>query len=133
MKLLYKIPLPLFLCLLFSCGEEKRTEPASAKPEPKIAKTVPAVYVIDTDHAFSMHQDTVCYNDHIFTGFRYSLYPNGDTASLRSYFNGVEEGTQRAWYPNKQLSEERFYINGRKEGLHRKWWPDGKPKMVFEG
>ena len=114
---------------LVSCKEEKKEPP---KPEPKIAKTVPPVYINAADPRFNNHQDTVYYQDKKFTGFRVGLYPNGDTAQLQSYFNGVEEGEQRAWYPNKQLSEERFYINGKKEGLHKKWWPDGAAKMYFE-
>ena len=113
---------------LISCTVDKKPEP---KPEPKIAKTVPAVYVNDADPGFSKHQDTVYYQDKKFTGFRVALYPGGDTAQLQSYFNGVEEGEQKAWYPDKQLAEQRFYINGKKEGLHQKWWPDGKQKMYF--
>ncbi|MBI5858213.1 MAG: toxin-antitoxin system YwqK family antitoxin [Sphingobacteriales bacterium] len=112
---------------LLSCRQKNET----TKPEIKIAKTVPTEYRNATDSNFSNHQDTVYYRDKFFTGFRYVLYPNGDTAVLQSYFNGVEEGTQKKWHPNKQLAEKRFYINGRKEGLHQSWWPDGKPKFVF--
>ncbi len=115
--------------MLNSCGEANKPLP---KPEPKIAKTVPLVYHNDQDPGFSKHQDTVYYQDKKFTGFRVTMFPGGDTAQLQSYFNGVEEGEQKAWYPNKQLAEQRFYINGKKEGLHQKWWPDGKPKMYFE-
>jgi antitoxin component YwqK of YwqJK toxin-antitoxin module len=117
--------------ILNSCasGDEKTSTP---KPEPKIAKTVPATYIPVSDSGFVNHQDTVYYQGKFFTGYRYELYPNGDTAVLQSYFNGVEEGTQKKWYPNKQLAEERFYINGKKEGIHRGWWPDGKPKFEFE-
>jgi hypothetical protein len=99
--------------------------------EPKIAKTVPAVFVNAADTGFEEHNDTVYYKQQFFTGFRFSLYVNGDTASLQSYFNGREEGWQKKWYPGKQLSEERFYINGKKEGTHRGWWPGGKPKFIF--
>jgi len=119
-----------FSFLLFACSEAKKNEPE--KPEPRIAKTVPPVYVNTDDTGFSKHQDTVLYRNKYFTGFRFALRPNGDTAALQSYFNGVEEGVQRTWFPNRQLAEERFYINGRKEGIHQKWWPDGKPKMYFE-
>ena len=99
--------------------------------KPRIAKTVPLVYVNASDSGFSMHQDTVYYHHTLFTGYRYGQYENGDTAFIQSYFNGVEEGTQKQWYSNKQLEEKRFYINGRKEGVHRGWWPNGKPKFYF--
>lgn len=100
-------------------------------PEPKIAKTVPPVYKNASDKYLTKHQDTIYYKDQFFTGYRFSLYPNGDTAVLDSYFNGVEEGFQKKWYPNRQLLEERFYINGKKEGSHKCWWPDGKEKLYF--
>lgn len=119
----------LILVLIASCKEKKAAAPVV---EPKIAKTVPPVYIKVGDSGFTNHQDTVYYKDKFFTGYRYGLYENGDTAFLQSYFNGVEEGTQRKWYPGKQMAEERFYINGKKEGSHSTWWPDGKQKMVFE-
>ena len=113
---------------LSSCNLNEVAVPA----EPKIAKTVPLNFIKFTDTSFSSHQDTLFYGNTFFTGYRYSLYDNGDTALLQSFFNGVEEGTQKKWYANRQLAEERFYINGKKEGIHRSWWPDGKPKMYFE-
>ena len=118
----------IFLFGIASCSTKKKDVFA----EPKIAKTVPANYINATDTRFSNHQDTLYYGNSFFTGYRYSLYPNGDTASLQSYFNGVEEGIQQKWHPNKQLAEKRFYINGKKEGIHQGWWPDGKQKFYFE-
>lgn len=115
---------------IYSCSEKKQDIQVRV-PEIKIAKTVPAVYINETDKGFSKHQDTVYYKDRFFTGYRFGLYPNGDTGVLQSYFNGVEEGTQKRWYPNRRLLEERFYINGKKEGTHRGWWPDGKEKICF--
>lgn len=117
--------------LFYSCDEKKPGIQISVT-EIKIAKTVPPVYKESSDNNFSQHQDTVFYNNQFFTGFRFTLYPNGDTAVLQSYFNGVEEGMQKKWYPDKQLQEERFYINGKKEGIHKGWWPDGKEKFIFE-
>ena len=122
-----------FLLFLFlvSCNTKKTETIIEAMPEIKIAKTVPSVYVNTNDNNLTKHQDTIFYKDKFFTGFRYTLYPNSDTAVLQSYFNGVEEGTQKKWYPNRQLQEERFYINGKKEGIHKGWWPDGKEKFLF--
>ncbi len=120
--------LPAFF---YSCGEKKQ-DIRIATPEIKIAKTVPPVYLNESDKNFSKHQDTIFYKQQFFTGYRVALYPNGDTAVLQSYFNGVEEGYQKKWYPNHQLQEERFYINGKKEGFHKGWWPNGKEKILFE-
>ncbi len=111
-----------------SCNEKRE----AISPEPRLAKTVPPVYKKNTDSGFTNHQDTVYYDGRFFTGYRYGVYENGDTAVLQSYFNGVEEGRQKKWYENRQLAEERFYINGKKEGEHKGWWPDRKPKFIFE-
>lgn len=123
----------IYFIFLFmaSCAGKKKDVFFSGEKDIKIAKTVPGNYIKATDNRFTYHQDTVYYDDHFFTGYRYLLYQNGDTALLQSYFNGVEEGSQKKWYPNKQLAEERFYINGMKEGVHRSWWPDRKQKMYF--
>lgn len=112
-----------------ACSTKQQT--VAPQKELMIAKTVPANYRPAGDSSFKMHQDTVYYGDHYFTGYRYSLYENGDTAELQSYFNGVEEGFQKRWYPNRQPAALRFYINGKKEGTHQTWWEDGKPKMSF--
>ena len=121
-----------FLCfIIFSCKEENKKDAELIK-EIKIAKTVPLVYLNEVNKDFSKQQDTVYYKNQFFTGYRFNLYPNGDTAVLQSYFNGVEEGRQKKWYPNHQLQEERFYINGKKEGFHKGWWPNGKEKILFE-
>jgi antitoxin component YwqK of YwqJK toxin-antitoxin module len=119
-----------FVLIIVSCN--RTNEAKENKPEPKIAKTVPANYVKSNDAGFVTHEDTVYCRDKYFTGYQFSLYPNADTEFVKSYFNGVEEGIQKKWYSNKQLAEERFYINGKKEGTHQGWWPDGKQKFIFE-
>ena len=121
------IPGYILIFIFISCNNKKQTI-----AEIKIAKTVPANYVNANDDGFVKHKDTVYYQDKYFTGYQFSIYPNGDTEFIKGYFNGVEEGLQKKWYPNKQLSEERFYINGKKEGIHKGWWPDGKQKFIFE-
>lgn len=102
------------------------------KMEIKIAKTVPPIFINGDDPRFLKKQDTVYFENNYFTGNQFGQYPSGDTAYIRSYFNGVEEGFQQKWYPNKELAEKRFYINGKKEGIHQGWWPDGKLKFFFE-
>ena len=117
-----------FLFSIVSCSTKKKVFDV----EPRISKTVPLNLFNYSDDRFSNHQDTVYFGNIFFTGYRYFLYSNGDTALLQSYFNGVEEGMQQKWYPNKQLAEKRFYINGKKEGIQQGWWPDGKQKYYFE-
>jgi antitoxin component YwqK of YwqJK toxin-antitoxin module len=120
------------LCFLFfSCQQNNKNDNEIIK-EIRIAKTIPNVFINASDKNLTKQQDTLLYHQHLLTGIVFSLFPNGDTASIQSYFNGVEEGFQKKWYPNHQIAEERFYINGKKEGIHKGWWPDGKQKFIFE-
>ncbi len=115
--------------ILFSCNSH--SDNISESQELKIAKTVPLVYVNDSDPKISIHNDTVYIGTQLFSGYRFRLHENRDTAFICSYFNGVEEGYLHKWYKNQQPEEFRFYINGKKEGLHQGWWSNGKPRFRF--
>ena len=112
---------------LFSCNNHPVNN--SESNELKIAKTVP--FNFKNDAELTIHNDTVYLNNQLFSGYRYRIYKDGDTALVCSYFNGVEEGYLRKWFENKQPEEIRFYINGKKEGLHQGWWSNGKPRFTF--
>lgn len=128
MKTVSKILIIIFWGLhILSCNTPKD----DFYEEPKIAKTVPLLYLKLGDSAFSRHQDTLYYQDKFYTGYVYDLFENKDTSLLKSYFNGVEEGLQKKWYTKDHLEEERFYINGKKEGLQQGWWPNGNPRFYF--
>jgi len=116
-----------FCTLILSCNHNG----ININDNLKVAKTVPINYIDAKDNNFSYHQDTVFYSGLLFSGFKFSKYPNGDTASIQSYFNGVEEGFQYKCYEGGQIEEKRFYINGKKEGQHQGWWPNGKLKYSF--
>lgn len=98
----------------------------------KVAKTVPLNFKDVNDPNFQYVQDTVYYQKKPFTGYQYLLYPSGDTAFVKPYFVGLEEGVIKKWYPNRQLAEERYYIAGKKEKTHKAWWPNGKLKFTYE-
>ena len=124
--------MPGYLILLVgigSCNSAKQNSLPAV--ELKLAKTIPNVFKSASDSLFKVQQDTVYYAEKYFTGYRYETFETGDTASLNSYFNGVEEGIQKKWYPNRILAEERFYINGKKEGIQKGWWPGGNRKFYF--
>lgn len=121
----------LLMLSIFLLSCRPKSEISSQNQDLIIAKTVPSDYYSAKDSLFQVHNDTVYYDQHLFTGYRYSLYENRDTAFVSSYFNGVEEGLQKKWWPNGQLEEIRFYINGKKEGLHQGWWANGKNRFQF--
>ena len=97
----------------------------------KLLKEVPLFYVNANNALFQMHQDTLYFNSKKFSGHLFLLYQNGDTALLKPYLNGLEEGITKRWYANKQLAEQRLYIDGKKEGIHAGWWENGYKKFEF--
>lgn len=115
-----------FCCFsLFSCDENRDLAKA------KKAHQIPPVFLLLENHVISWHQDSLFWNGKPFSGKAISLFTNGDTAIIQSYWEGLQEGVTRKWHPNKQLAEDRFYIKGKKEGRHRAWWSNGKPLFDF--
>lgn len=97
----------------------------------KQTKRVPLIYKDASSDLFKMDQDTLYYYNKKFSGIQYSLYKQGDTAFIKPYLNGLEEGVTKKWFANKQLAEERLFIDGKKEGVHKGWWENGKQKFEF--
>jgi len=115
------------VCFLLGCKSNMQT----IAVEPRIAKTIPAIWLQALDTNLQRHQDTLYYKHQFFSGYTFLLRNEKDTQQLNAYFNGVQEGYQREWYSNGQLKEERFFINGKKEALQCGWWPNGKPRFYF--
>ncbi len=122
--------LSIFLCCipaLWSCTPGEKAGISRDK-----RAEVPLHFVPANDSLFSSKQDTVLLNGVAFSGVQFLLYPNGDTAMLTPFLNGLQEGICKKWYPGKQPAEERLFIAGKKEGIHKGWWPNGQPKFWFE-
>jgi len=53
-----------------------------------------------------------------FTGTIYLLYPNTtDTAEVRNYLNGNENGEWRKYYASGRLREKRYFTNELQQGV----------------
>lgn len=116
----------LILILFASCRNEEKKITSIKHP-----KKVPLLYKDASNYSFEMHQDTLYYNNKKFSGIQYSLYIPNDTAFVKPFLNGLEEGITKKWHFNKQLAEERLYIDGKKEGIHKGWWENGNRKFEF--
>jgi antitoxin component YwqK of YwqJK toxin-antitoxin module len=104
-------------CILFAC---------------QFSKTQNSVnWVLENDASFSHNQGILLYKDKPFSGNRYAMYANGDTAKVAFFLAGKEEGWSKTWYEGGNLAEQRFYLKGKKEGEHKAWWADGKPRFVY--
>ena len=116
-QLLNKIFLTALSFFLFSCEHDKTV--------------VPAVFINANENAFTTKQGITYLNNTSFSGWKFSLYENGDTAYTIPYYEGKENGNSKTWYENKQLEEIRVFENGKKIGVHKGWWPDGKQKFEY--
>ena len=115
----------LFVFFLYNCSNGKEEKIV-------IKKSIPRIYVEGNTTGLQKIQDIVYYNNKRFDGYVYEMYNAKDTSFVKSYLNGLEEGTHKKWYPNKQLSEERFYHSGKKEGIHKGWWDNGKKQYEYQ-
>nr|WP_294893977.1 toxin-antitoxin system YwqK family antitoxin [uncultured Pedobacter sp.] len=67
-----------------------------------------------------------------YSGLVYTLYANStDTAEIKSYLNGKEDGEWLKYYEDGKLKEKRFFKNGLKEGPYLAWWQNGKKQLQF--
>lgn len=125
---IFQIPINglLFLAVAFflSCKQKNETI--------RIPKTVPSIYTLASDSGFHFNQDTLYWKTKKYSGKQYFLYPNKDTAFVKSYLNGMLEGEQKQWYPNGVLAEKRLYISNKKEGEHQGWWDNEKPRYRYQ-
>ncbi|MGA9639036.1 toxin-antitoxin system YwqK family antitoxin [Flavobacterium sp.] len=119
--------LPLLTFLFFGCNQKIKQEEESIRQ----AQKIPAVYKLVSNSDFNFKQDTLYFKNIKYSGKQYSLYPNKDTAFVKSYLNGMLEGVQKQWYPNKILAEKRLYIANKKEGVHKSWWENGKKRFKY--
>ena len=111
---------------LYSC-KEKQTIGGNTQS----LSSIPIRYTATTDPHLRKYQDTLYRSGEKYSGYLYSLYPNGDSMLVESWLNGVEEGQLRKWYSNRQISEIRNYSKGEKQGVQEGWWPNGKCRFRY--
>lgn len=71
-------------------------------------------------------------NGQPFSGTIYLLYSNTrDTAEIRNYVQGNENGEWKKYYAGGKLREKRTFTNGQKTGSYLTWWPNGKLQQQY--
>jgi len=118
-----------FACDLNSKTSQNTKPASSILPVGKIG--VPLIYKPSADKGFTLHQDTLFYNETKYSGFVYTLYNVKDTMQVAGFLNGLEEGIQKKWYSNKQIASIRDYRAGKKIGNHLGYWENGQPQFEF--
>jgi antitoxin component YwqK of YwqJK toxin-antitoxin module len=112
------IAILLLVVLLFSCYSKNREF------------SIPAVYVNASKPDFIHRNGSTLLNQQPFSGWQYSLFANGDTASLTPFLDGKESGIAKQWYSRYQLEQISFYEDGKRSGEHRGWWENGQLKFI---
>jgi len=113
------ISISAFALLLVSCHQKD------------VDVNIPFVLANFSENRFLTKQGITYFDQQPFSGWQFSLYENGDTASITPFFHGKEWGIARQWYPGKVLKAIRSYIDGKKTGEHKSWWDNGKPKYLY--
>ncbi len=90
-----------------------------------------AVGDFDLDHAaqknsLSMVGETAFLHEQPFTGTAISEYPDGKTASICQYHNGLKNGTMIAFFPDGAKELEASYLDGMLNGRFRGWDDSGE-------
>jgi len=87
----------------------------------------------DADAVEVISAKGVTYVDGIrYSGILYSLFPHSsDTASVRVYNNGKEEGIQREFYADGKRKSIRYFHQGKKQGLYEGWWENGQKRLEY--
>ena len=121
--------------LLFSACELGKHSSQNKNPASRTAtvhtNNIPPIFKPSTDKGFTLHQDTLFYDNIKYSGLVYTLYNAKDTMLVASYLNGLEEGVQKKWYPNQQIALVRDYHAGKKVGKHIGYWENGQPQFEF--
>ena len=134
MKYLYLVRLLLLCFVIQACDPRNAVSlnKESITQDTGAGKIVlPNTFTNAEENGFTTHQDTLFFNGTKYSGIVYALNNSADTAFVKSYYDGVEEGLQKKWYPNKQIAEIRWYHLGKKTGKHIGFWENGKPKFEF--
>ena len=70
------------------------------------------------------------YENKLFNGISFDVYPNGQLKFENTYKNGKENGLQKDWYENGQLKYESNKKDGKPYGKQRGWYENGQ--LEFE-
>jgi antitoxin component YwqK of YwqJK toxin-antitoxin module len=91
-----------------------------------------SVLLVSADKLKSVN-GTIYYDDKLFTGTAYSLFPGSkDTAEISSFNNGKEHGTWRRFYESGLKKAQREFNNGNKTGEYLTWWENGKQQLHYQ-
>ena len=89
--------------------------------------------VISTDPLLRSVNGILYRSNGLFTGTVYSFYEGTkDTAEIKSFLNGKENGEWKKFYSDHSLKEKREFENGKKMGEYIAYWENGSKKLVYK-
>jgi len=94
--------------------------------------SIPKIYVEINSSLLKNRNDTIFYNDSLFSGFLIEISDSSkDTLSRESFLIGKRSGIQKKWYSKSKIKEVRFYVDGKKDGKQLAFWENGNKKFEF--
>lgn len=81
-------------------------------------------------HGFEQKNGLLFYDNQPFSGYRYTNYPNGKTATMLAYWQGKKEAKSEAFYLNGHKRYQKFYHKGKRFGTHTGWHNNGQMSFV---
>jgi antitoxin component YwqK of YwqJK toxin-antitoxin module len=89
-------------------------------------------FINSFDAGLKMQNGIAYYNNEIFSGTVYSLFPGtNDTAVISNFSNGKEHGNWKKFFATHLLKEQREFDNGKKTGNYIAYWENGKQQLHY--
>jgi antitoxin component YwqK of YwqJK toxin-antitoxin module len=87
---------------------------------------------VETKNSYLQHKNgSLFYKQLPFTGNVFYMHNATDTAFVKGYLNGLEDGLHTTFFANNQLQEQRYYNNGIKADSLKRWWPNGHLQWLY--
>jgi antitoxin component YwqK of YwqJK toxin-antitoxin module len=88
--------------------------------------------VSSTDTSLHLKDGLLLYGNNLFSGTIYALYINTtDTAEIKNYLLGKENGVWKKYFPNHEIKEIREFNDGKKVGKMIGFWGNKKPMLEY--
>ena len=95
-------------------------------------KQVKLQLVSNTDTSLHLKDGLLLYDNNLFSGTVYTLYAETtDTAEIKNYIEGKENGTWKKFYPNHEIKELREFDKGKKVGKMIGFWENKKLMLEY--
>ncbi len=124
------LPLLIFIFLLASCSNS--TEKSPSINAIKLSFEVPEKTVAKSTLQHNRQTSMWTLNEHPYSGFVESYYPDGSLMEKFGVLNGMKQNTFSQWYPDGHLKSVRNYHLGKLDGEKKMWSSDSAHILIAQ-